>query len=71
MPVAVGTDSPVQNVYGAQAPAHSRCFGKPFMVPEWNYCAPNPNRSVGGLLTGATAAFQDWAGSGALTTSAA
>lgn len=62
MPVAVGTESPVRNVYGAQTPAQARCFGKPFMVPEWNYCGPNPNRSVGGLLTGATAAFQDWAG---------
>ncbi len=38
----------------------AREAGKPFTVSEWNFCRPNPCRSVGGLLTGYCAARQDW-----------
>ena len=33
---------------------------KPFTISEWNFCRPNPCRSVGGLLTGYCAARLDW-----------
>lgn len=38
----------------------AREAGKPFTISEWNFCRPNPCRSVGGLLTGYCAARLDW-----------
>ncbi len=38
----------------------AREAGKPFTISEWNFCRPNPCRTVGGLLTGYCAARLDW-----------
>ena len=42
--------------------AATRLLDRPFTVTEYNYTAPNPFRAEGGLLAGAMAALQDWAG---------
>ena len=42
--------------------AFTRVFGKPFTVSEWNFSGPGRYRGVGGILTGAMAALQDWDG---------
>ena len=39
-----------------------RLFGKPFCVTEWNWAAPGEFRAASGLVMGALAARQDWAG---------
>ena len=39
-----------------------RMAGKPFTVTEWNFSGPGMFRGVGGILTGAIAAMQDWDG---------
>ena len=40
--------------------AFVRVPGKPYTISEWNFCAPGRYRGIGGLLTGAMAAQQDW-----------
>ena len=35
---------------------------KPYTITEWNFCGPGRFRGVGGLLTGAFAAEQEWDG---------
>ena len=40
----------------------TRMADKPFTVTEWNYSGPGMFRGVGGILTGAMAALQDWDG---------
>ena len=42
--------------------AFARMANKPFTVSEWHFCAPGAFRGMGGLLTGAMAALQDWDG---------
>ena len=42
--------------------AFSRLLDKPFTITEFNYCGPGQYRGVGGLMTGALAALQDWDG---------
>jgi hypothetical protein len=45
---------------GGRSSAAMRLFGKPFVVSEFNYSGPGRFRGVGGVLTGALAALQDW-----------
>ena len=40
----------------------TRMADKPFTVTEWNFSGPGMFRGVGGILTGAIAALQDWDG---------
>lgn len=40
----------------------SRIFGKPMMITEFDYAAPNAFRAEGAVLTGAYAALQEWDG---------
>lgn len=47
---------------GGRACAFSRIFGKPLTITEFNYCGPGQYRGVGGIVTGALAALQDWDG---------
>lgn len=67
LPCLVGSENPVRQRlrslgYGAMGGTLKRVFGKPHCVTEFNYVAPNPHRSAGGLLFGAEAAAQDWDG---------
>ena len=39
-----------------------RLLDKPFTITEYNYSGPGRFRGVGGIVTGATAALQDWDG---------
>lgn len=47
---------------GGTGPASVRLFDKPFTITEYNYSGPGRFRGVGGILTGALAALQDWDG---------
>ena len=42
--------------------AFTRLADKPFTVSEWNFCGPGRYRGVGGIMTGAFSALQDWDG---------
>ena len=42
--------------------AYSRMLDKPFTITEWNFSGPGRYRGIGGILTGAMAALQDWDG---------
>jgi hypothetical protein len=54
-PVATGAT-------GGRHCAFTRLLGKPFTITEYNYSAPGRFRGVGGILTGALGAIQDWSG---------
>jgi hypothetical protein len=45
---------------GGRGCAFIRLFDKPFTVSEYNYSGPGRFRGVGGILTGALGAIQDW-----------
>lgn len=58
---------PNSSVVAAGAPggrycAFTRLLDKPFTITEFNYAAPGRFRGVGGILTGALGAIQDWSG---------
>ncbi|MGN0851939.1 MAG: hypothetical protein ACI4Q3_01025 [Kiritimatiellia bacterium] len=42
--------------------AYTRMPDKPFTVTEWNFSGPGMFRGVGGIMTGAMSALQDWDG---------
>ena len=53
--------NPVMNPnLGALGSAMKRAFGKPFAVSEYNFCGPGRFRGVGGFITAAEGALQDW-----------
>ncbi len=54
-PVFAGTLPPV-------ACAYTRMPTKPFCITEWNFSGPGMYRGVGGIMTGAMSALQDWDG---------
>ena len=43
-------------------PAFVRLADKPLCVSEWNFSGPGMYRGVGGIMTGAFSALQDWSG---------
>lgn len=47
---------------GAIKSVGNRLYGQPYCFTEYNYCAPGQYRFSGGLVFGAQAALQDWAG---------
>ena len=47
---------------GVPGYAWRRLFGKPFCVTEWNWASPGEFRAASGLVMGALAARQGWAG---------
>ena len=63
LPSACGNGNPVRN---PQLPptrvAFTRMADKPFTITEWNFSGPGMYRGVGGIMTGALSALQDWDG---------
>lgn len=47
---------------GAQDVVFRRLINKPFTITEYNFSAPGQFRGVGGIVTGALGALQDWGG---------
>ena len=47
---------------GAQDVVFRRLMDKPFTITEYNFSAPGQFRGVGGIVTGALGALQDWGG---------
>ena len=47
---------------GAQSVVHRRLLNKPFTITEYNFSSPGQFRGVGGIVTGALGALQDWSG---------
>lgn len=41
---------------------YAKGFSKPYTITEWNFSGPGKYRGLGGILTGAKAAVQDWDG---------
>ncbi len=61
LPSRCGNRNPVrEGAPGGRGSAALRLWGKPFAISEFNYSAPGRFRGVGGILTGALAAVQDW-----------
>lgn len=61
LPSRCGNENPIKS--GCRTPcsvAFTRLADKPFTVSEFNFAAPGMFRGVGGILTGAMAALQDW-----------
>ena len=63
LPARVGNSNPVLSL---QLPptrvAFTRLADKPFTITEWNFSGPCMFRGVGGIMTGAFSALQDWDG---------
>jgi len=63
LPSYCANKNPVKNSSsGCRPEIYIRLFDKPFTITEYNYSAPGRFRGVGGILTGALAALQDWDG---------
>ena len=61
LPSRCGNENPLRT--GCLTPcnvAFTRLANKPFTVSEFNFSAPGMFRGVGGILTGAMGALQDW-----------
>ena len=59
---ATPPESMVTSETGGSIPglAFKRVVGMPFMVSEYNHCAPNPHAAEGPLMLASYAALQDW-----------
>ena len=63
LPSELDNGNPVRNgTRGIFGFASRRIFGRPFTVTEYNFCGPSAWRGTSGLLAGAQAALQGWAG---------
>ena len=63
LPSSCPNTNPLQGAdRGTQRLAATRPWGLPFTITEYNFSAPGRFRGVGGILTGALGARQDWAG---------
>jgi len=63
LPSRCPNTNPIQNSnFGALPESYMRHYDKPFTISEYNYSAPGRFRGVGGILTGAMAALQEWSG---------
>lgn len=63
LPSSCPNTNPLQGAdKGTQRLASTRPWGLPFTITEYNFSAPGRFRGVGGILTGAMGARQDWAG---------
>jgi len=61
LPSRCGNENPLRS--GCRTPcnvAFTRLANKPFTVSEYNFSAPGMFRGVGGIMTGAMGALQDW-----------
>ena len=63
LPSRIGNLNPVLDTKLALInPAFVRLADKPFCITEWNFSGPGMYRGVGGIMTGALSALQDWDG---------
>ena len=63
LPSTCANVNPIRNdAMGAQNVVFTRLLDKPFTITEYNYSGPGRFRGVGGILTGAMGALQDWSG---------
>lgn len=63
LPSKCDNNSPIAGgASGGRHCAFTRLAAKPFTITEYNYAAPGRFRGVGGILTGALGALQDWGG---------
>ena len=53
---------PAGKAAGAKSVEWRRLMDKPFCLTEWNYSGPGRFRGVGGIVTGALGALQNWSG---------
>ncbi len=61
LPSRCPNSSPVAGgASGGRTVTFTRLFDKPFTVSEYNFSGPGRYRGVGGILTGAMGAIQDW-----------
>ena len=61
LPSSCPNTSPIASgAPGGRRCAFTRLYGKPFTITEFNYSSPGRFRGVGGILTGALGAIQDW-----------
>ena len=62
-PSESGNGNPLRGAaMGGEQLAFRRNFGQPFTISEYNFAAPGRFRHLGGVLTGAAGALQDWSG---------
>ncbi|MGN0852763.1 MAG: hypothetical protein ACI4Q3_05250 [Kiritimatiellia bacterium] len=63
LPSRIGNVNPVlMRALPLVSPAWTRQPDRPMCVTEWNFSGPGQYRGVGGIMTGAFSALQDWDG---------